>query len=79
MLEWLLIIPVDSLLLDTDVESALVEGVFEVECTLVEEVLKLEWELTVDWTLEETLDAELEGEILLDDDEIGCAELDEVT
>lgn len=67
MLEWLLIVPVDSLLLDADVE-----------CTLVEEVLKLEWELTVDWTLEETLDAELEDEILLDDDEVGCAELDEV-
>ena len=68
MLERLLIVPVNSLLLDADVE-----------CTLVEERLKLEWELAVDWTLEETLDAELEDEILLDDDEVGCAELDEVT
>lgn len=86
---------VDELLgwpLDALLEWLLLVG--EVECALKGTVLELEWELTVDLALEETLVAELEGEILLDEDEAltaededdavlvadeaGCAELDEV-
>lgn len=78
-LEWLLlgkrVVALLNGLLDTLVEWLLLEG--EAECTL-EGVLELEWELTGDSTLNETLVAELKGEILLDEDEIGCAEFEEI-
>ena len=78
-LKWLLlgkrVVALLNGLLDALVEWLLLEG--EAECTL-EGVLELEWELTGDSTLNETLVAELKGEILLAEDEIGCAELEEI-
>lgn len=65
-------------MLDPLVERLLLDE--EDEGTL--DAAEIEWELTDNWALEDTLVAELDGEILLDEDEtlldedeVECAEL----